>query len=188
MKAAALNLLWRAHQARLEDRLLDARRDVVAAVDMCRRAGSADDLAFALQRLGQVERDLQNVDAARQHYEEAAAIYRAHDDALSVAHTLRHIADIHDDMGRAERAAPLYEEAVRLYRGCRGVRRGDLANAIRSMAIHTEHLGDTERARVLWMEARELYASLDRPWRRLFRRRPHPGVLESSEHLARLAR
>ena len=186
--AAALNLLWHASQARRENRLGDARRDLQRAVDICRRVAVAADVAFALKRLGQIERDLQNLELARTYYEEAAAIYRERGDALSLAHTIRHIGDIHQDAGRWDLAEPCYDEALRLYRSSKATRRSDLANAVRSMAIQKEHSGDIERARVLWKEARDLYASLDGPIRRLFLRRPNPGVIESSEHLTRLAR
>ena len=188
MTAAALNLLWHAGQARRENRLADARRDLLRAVDICRQAAVPGDLAFALKRLGQIERDLQNLDVARSYYEEAAAIYRQRGDALSLAHTVRHVGDIHQDAGRWDLAEPCYDEALRLYRSSKGTRRSDLANAVRSMAIQKEHTGDIERARLLWKEARDLYASLDGPLRRIFLRRPNPGVIESSEHLTRLAR
>jgi tetratricopeptide (TPR) repeat protein len=189
MKAAALNLLHRAHRARLESRLDEARTDLVKAVEICRQAGIKSDLAFALKRLGQIERDRQDRDAALRLYEEAAAIYRERGDALNLAHTIRHIGDIHQDAGRGRLAAPCYEEAVDLYRRLRRqARRGDVANALRSMALHKEQAGELEGARLLWIEARDLYAALDNPLRRIFRRRPNPGFVESSQHLARLGR
>jgi tetratricopeptide (TPR) repeat protein len=187
MTAAALNLLWRARQARHDSRLLDARRDLVQAVEICRAAGMNRDFAFAIKRLGQIERDLRDLDAARACYEEAAGIYREQGDALNLAHTIRHLGDVHQDAGRTAAAAACYEEALMLYRNARGARRNDVANALRSMAIHTEEAGDVERARRLWTEARDLYASLDGPLRRIFLRRQNPGVRESVEHLARLA-
>jgi tetratricopeptide (TPR) repeat protein len=188
MTAASLTLLWRAHQARRENRLADARQDLLDAVTICRREQVAADLAFAVKRLGQIERDLGNLDAALALYEEAAAIYRGRGDALSLAHTIRHIGDIHQDAGRTALAEPCYTEALALYRSSRGARRSDLANTVRSMALQKEHAGDLEHARVLWKEARDLYASLDGPLRRIFLRRPNPGVIESSEHLTRLGR
>jgi tetratricopeptide (TPR) repeat protein len=186
--AAALNLLWHASQARRENRLVDARRNLMAAVELCRQTSVAADLAFALKRLGQIERDLGDLDDARRYYEEAAAIYRQRGDALALAHTIRHVGDILQDAGLWDLAEPCYDEALTLYRAARGTRRSDLANTIRSMAIQKEHSGDLERARLLWKEARDLYASLDGPLRRIFLRRPNPGVIESSEHLTRLAR
>jgi tetratricopeptide (TPR) repeat protein len=192
VRAAALNLLWRARHARREDRPVDARRDLLEVVDICRReslqTGIETDLAFALTRLGQIERDLRNLEQARHLYEQAAAIYRRARKTLSLAHTIRHVGDIHQDAGRRDLAAPCYDEAVALYRASKATRRADLANAIRSMAINREESGDLERARVLWKEARDLYASADNPLRRIFRRRPNPGVVESAEHLARLSR
>lgn len=187
MRAAALTLLWRAHQARRDNRQGDARLDLVEAVAICRRSEGPADLAFALQRLGQIERDLQNLDAARAHYEEAAAIHRQRGNRLGVAHAVRHIGDIHQDAGRWDLAEPCYDEAIALYRSSRSTKRGDLANAVRSLAMQKEHAGDIDHARRLWKEARDLYASLDGPLRRIFLRRPNPGVVESSEHLTRLA-
>lgn len=187
VKAAALNLLWRAGQLRRENRLIEARGDLAEAVDVCRRASIPTDLAFALTRLGQIERDLQNLDAAQRLYEEAAGIFRHEGHTLRLAHAIRHVGDIHQDAGRGHLAGPCYDEALALYRGSKATRRGDLANAVRSMAIHKEQAGEIERARVLWKEARELYASLDNPLRRLFRRSPNPGVIESAERLARLS-
>jgi tetratricopeptide (TPR) repeat protein len=188
MTAAALSLLWRAHQARHENRPADARRDLVEAVAICRREQVQSDLAFALKRLGQIERDEGSLDAALARYEEAAAIHRDRGDALSLAHAMRHVGDIHQDAGRWDLAEPCYDEALALYRSARGTRRGDLANAVRSLAIQKERTGDLEQARRLWKEARDLYASLDGPLRRIFLRRPNPGVLESAEHLTRLGR
>jgi tetratricopeptide (TPR) repeat protein len=188
MTAASLTLLWRAHQARRENRLADARRDLVDAVAICRREQVVSDLAFAVKRLGQIERDLGNLDAALALYEEAAAIYRERGDALNLAHTIRHVGDIHQDTGNGAPAERCYDEALALYRSSRGTRRGDLANAVRSMALQKERAGDLEHARALWKEARDLYASLDGPLRRIFLRRPNPGVIESAEHLTRLGR
>lgn len=189
MTAAALNLLWRAHQARRDNRPQDARRDLQEAVAICRRLEGPADLAFALQRLGQVERDLRNLETARRHYDEAAAIHRQRGNVLGLAHVLRHLGDIHQDAGRWDLAEPCYAEALTLYRSSRNAKRGDLANAVRSLAIQKEHAGDLDDARRLWTEARDLYASLDGPLRRIFlRRRPNPGVVESSEHLTRLGR
>ena len=156
------------------------------AVEHCRRQVPGAALAKALTRLGQIERDAGNGDAARPVYEEAVAIYRVEGDVLGLAHALRHLGDVHQDLGRGSLAAPCYEEALDLYRHHVLTRRSDLANAIRSMAIHKEHAGDLEAARRLWTEARDLYASLGGLVGRLLGRAPNPGVVESSEHLARL--
>jgi len=181
------SLLRRAHRARRENRLDDARRDLIEAVARARARDARAALAGALARLGQVERDIGNGDAARQHYEEAVGIYRVEGDVLGLAHAIRHLGDIHQDAKRWDLAAPCYEEALDLYRRNMLTRRRDLANAIRSMAIHKEETGDLAQAKQCWEEARTLYASLDGPLRRLMGRAPNPGVVESSEHLARLA-
>jgi len=180
------SLMRRAARARRENRLDDARRDLVEAVERCRRGVPDAVLARALTRLGQVERDLGNDDAARQLYHEAVGIYRVEGDVLGLAHAVRHLGDIHQEAGRWDLAARCLEEALDLYRRNALTRRSDLANAVRSMAVHKEETGDLVQAKLLWEEARDLYASLDGPLRRLLGRGPNPGVAESSEHLARL--
>ena len=161
--------LWRADRARREDRPADAKPELIEAVERCRASGRREELALVLKKLGQIERDLQHGDVAIRLYEEAAAIYRTTGDALKLAHTIRHIGDIHQDAGRGDLAAPWYDEALALYRQSGPTRTGDLANAIRSVAVHKEGL---------WEEARDLYASLDSRYAR--------GVDEASTRLGRL--
>jgi tetratricopeptide (TPR) repeat protein len=175
---ASDKLLKQAFQARRENRLADARRDLVEAVEICRKAGVPAELAEALTGLGQIERDLQRNDAARQHYEEAVAIYRAQGDALVLAHTVRHVADIHRHDGSRELAERCYQEALHIYRSYERTPPLDLANAIRGLAILKDDAGEAEEARSLWEEARELYTAV----------KVEAGVAESNRRLARLER
>lgn len=178
MSDAADKLLRQAFQARRENRPGDARRDLIEAVNLCRKADIPVHLAKALKGLGQIERDLHRGDAARQHYEEAAAIYRAEGDALKLAHTVRHLGDIHQDQGRVDLAEPCYHEALHLYRSNEQTPPLDLANAIRGLAILKDSRHETEQAKLLWEEARDLYASAG----------VKEGVEESSRRLVLLAR
>jgi tetratricopeptide (TPR) repeat protein len=176
MSEASNKLLQQALAARRSNRLADARRDLVEAVDVCRNAGVRVDLAKALTGLGQIERDLHYGEAALQHYEEAAALYRAEGNLLRLAHTVRHVGDIHRERRRPDLAEPCYREALDLYRGHSETPPLDLANAIRGLAILKDDAGEAEAARLLWEEARELYASVN----------VEAGVAESSRRLARL--
>src|ERR1017187_10712385 len=88
MTATSDKLLRQARQARRENRLADAERDRVQAVEICRKDGARTELARALTRLGQIARDLHRRDAALLHYEEAVVLYRAEDDELKLAHTV----------------------------------------------------------------------------------------------------
>jgi len=173
-------LLNDALQARREGRHQDAKRDLVKAVDWCRKASPRTDLARALSALGQIERDLHNTEAALQHYQEAVAIYRteAHSERneLRIAHTIRHVGDIHRSAGRADLAEPCYEEALNLYRAHQQTTPLDLANAIRGLAILKADTGDSPRAASLWTEARDLYAAAG----------VQEGVAESDHRLALL--
>ncbi len=155
----ATTLIRRAAAARRDDRLQDAREDFVAAVNLCRRDATPAELVRALKGLGQIERDLGRHDAARALYEEAVTICRTLNAPLVLAHTVRHLGDVHQDAGRAELAGPCYAEALRIYRTDSRTPPLDLANAIRSLAVHTEAGGGAD-ARKLWEEARDLYAAV----------------------------
>jgi tetratricopeptide (TPR) repeat protein len=177
MSDASEKLLIQAYQARRENRPADAKQNFVEAVDLCRADGGVA-LARALTGLGQIERDMERRDLARQYYEEALAIYRVEGNALRVAHTVRHLGDIHQEDGRLDLAEPCYHEALNLYRTDQGASPLDLANTIRSFAIFKEDAGDVEEAKRLWEEARNLYGAVN----------IKEGVAESSDRLARLAR
>ena len=53
---------------------------------------------------------------AREHYAEAAKIYRDQNNSLAYAHTIRHIADIYRQESNLAEARPLYEESLEIYR------------------------------------------------------------------------
>jgi tetratricopeptide (TPR) repeat protein len=177
MSDTAEDLLQQAQRARREHRLEDAKRDLVAAVALRRKAGGQD-LARALTALGQIERDQRQNDAALQHHEEAVTIYRAAGEPLKLAHTIRHVADILRETERAKLAEPRYDEALALYRHHPETPPLDLANAIRGLALLKSDTGETEAARTLWEEARELYAAVN----------VEAGVTESNRRLALLTK
>jgi tetratricopeptide (TPR) repeat protein len=178
MSEVSDNLLSQAAQARRDHRLSDAKRDLLEAVDLCREAGPRIELASALTSLGQIERDLQEKDSPRQHYEEAVAIYRSEGDALKLAHAIRHLGDIHRHEGHRELAEPCYRQALNLYRDHPQTPPLDLANALRGFAILQDDAGELSEARSLWAEARELYSAC----------KVEAGVAESSRRLALLER
>ncbi len=178
MPPDAEQLLTQALQARREGRPLDARRDLLSAVALNRQTGDPLQLAAALTALGQIERDLHNLDTARDHYEEAVGIYRAAGNDRCLAHAIRHLGDIYRHAGRREVAQSCYVEALALYRNDPRTGSLELANAIRSMAILSDGSDDTEQSRSLWIEARSLYAAVN----------VKEGVDECSRRLASLNR
>lgn len=153
-------LVQQALQARRENRLDDAKRDLVEAVALCREAAAPGKLALALAGLGQAERDLHHNDAALRHYEEAAAVYRIEGDSLKVAHTVRHVADIQRHEGNRRLAEGGYDEALRIYRAQPETPPLDLANALRGWALLKESMGEIKQAREQWQEAGKLYAEV----------------------------
>lgn len=162
--------------ARRENRLDDAKRDLIEATALCREGHEEIDLAQALAALGQIEHDFGNHAAALKNYEEAATIYRAKKNSHRLAHTIRHVADIHRRQKRTVLAEPCYREALELYRREPTTPPFDLANALRGFALLKEDVGQPLEAKPLWEEARGLYAAGD----------VKEGVTESSRRLALL--
>ncbi len=154
----AQKLIDDALQARREGRRQDAKRDLTEAIALCRNSAARAELARALATLGQIERDLHNLDAARQNYEDAIAIYRTVGDASSLAHAVRHLGDVHRSAGHPSLAEPCYEEALTFYRDHHETTPLELANAIRGLAVLKADAGDRLKAISLWKEARALYA------------------------------
>jgi len=153
-------LVSQALQARRENRLDDAKRDLVEAVALCREADERGELARALADLGQIERDMHHNDAALRHYEEAVALYRDQGDPLKLAHTIRHVADIQRHVGNHRLAEGCYDETLRIYREHPETPPLDLANALRGWALLKEAVGEIEQARTQWQEAGQLYADV----------------------------
>ncbi len=177
MSDAVNQLMQRGAEAKRSQRYADARQDLLQAIGLLRQQPASVELAQALRLLGEVERKLHDNAAARQHYEEAVALYRENADRLALAHTVRHLGDLYQEGHHPELAEPCYREALELYRACADAPPLDLANAIRSMAVLKSETGETQQARTLWQEARDLYAQVN----------VAQGVAESSARLTRLA-
>ncbi len=176
----------RGEAARREKRPADARAAFAEAVEFFRASGPDGDLAHALTRRAQIERDMGKHDAALRDQEEALSLYREMANQNALPHVIRHLADILQDAGRHEEAAPYYREMLVLYSSRNDVPPLEIANAMRSVALHAEYAGDTAEARRLWRDVRERYAALDELFHRLTGVATNPGVIESDKHLAAL--
>ena len=125
---------------------------------------------------GRKARKENNLSVAREHYTEAARIYRDQNDLMAYAHTIRHIADMHLEEMNVVEAKELCEEALEIYRSSLNTKVLDLANTLRPYALLSEKMGNVELAKQLWQEARNLYGSL----------RVRAGTSECDDHLTLL--
>jgi tetratricopeptide (TPR) repeat protein len=153
-------LLEQARKARREGRASYARNLLRKAWKESR--GTQDQSLHAELNiwLGQVERDLRNLEAAERHYRTAAEILRALENPQKLAHTVRHLADILRVKGKLTEALPLYTETLDIYRGAGGTPPLDLANAVRGFALLKAELGEQREAISLWQEAKDLYTQV----------------------------
>lgn len=169
--------------ARREKRLPDARADFAAAATWYAAHGPIQMQVHALTRQAQIERDLGNYDAAIDFQRTALQLQRTiGSDGLP--HVVRHFADILDDAGRYGEASPYYVEMETLYRNNSSIAPLEMANAIRSLAVHAGHVGDKKRAQQFWIEARDRYSKLDQVFARLTGEQRNPGVEEAERRLA----
>jgi tetratricopeptide (TPR) repeat protein len=116
----------------------------------------------------------------------AVTLLRDVGDRAALAHAIRHLADILVADGQAGEAAESITEMLTLYRAAPDAQPLDIANALRSAAVHAEAIGDNETARAFWIQARERYAALDEVFERLTGSPGNPGVAEASARIALL--
>ena len=143
-----------------ERRADDARDLLRRFADLCVESKNHREAVGALRTLARIEHKLGRPGQERVLYDEAVALSRGAGEPMLLAHTVRHLGDIFRRSNDMEGALACYSEAIELYRGSPETRRGDLANAVRPMAILQEALGHPTAARALWAEAKELYEGL----------------------------
>jgi tetratricopeptide (TPR) repeat protein len=182
---SAASKLESGETARREQRLTDSKADFAAAAAWYEAHGPVQMQVHSLTRQAQIERDLGSYDAAIEFQQKALQLQREIG-REGLPHVVRHLADILDDAGRHQEASPYYAEMESLYRNSPETPPLEMANAVRSLAVHSERVGDKERARQLWLEARELYSKLDQLFLDLTGDRRNPGVEEAEKRLALL--
>ncbi|MEO7690701.1 MAG: hypothetical protein ABIS51_15575 [Sphingomonas sp.] len=116
----------------------------------------------------------------------AVAVLRDVGDRTALAHAVRHLADILVAAGNAKEASESITEMLILYRATPDAQPLDIANAMRSAALHAEAIGDNETARAFWIQARDRYAPLDHVFERLTGKPGNPGVTEANAKIASL--
>lgn len=151
----------RGYQARRENRLADSRAIFLKAVRSAAEEADRPDLAEALCGLGQAERGIGSLEAARHHYASAALLYRQIGPPERLAYAIRHEADILREASQPAEAEPLYLEAEQIYRQLGEEATLDLANTLRGLALVNESSGRTDAARSLFEQARDLYVKCD---------------------------
>ncbi len=167
-------LFAQGYKARRENRIADSRAIFIKAVRNAAEEADRPSLAEALCGLGQAERDIGNLQAARLHYAGAATLYREIGPPARLAYALRHEADLLRKECRSAEAEPLYLEAASIYREQGEEAALDLANTLRGLALAAESSGKTDASRSLWHEARQLYAKC----------KVEAGVAECDEKIA----
>ena len=168
-------LLEAVRRDRSEGRLADARARLDKALQRYTGADQSNDRIAVLKALAQIERDLGQLSRAQELLEQATALCRQGPDKVRLAHTLRHLGDVLQAQGRADDAMAHLAEAMAVYRGAPDTGQLDLANALRSLALQYELLGQSAPALACWREASELYMHAN----------VAAGVAECLQHLRR---
>ncbi|MEZ5293214.1 MAG: tetratricopeptide repeat protein [Vicinamibacterales bacterium] len=154
----------------------EAWSHLIAAETICRSTGRRRDLVITLAGLAQLHRDGGDTASAAPLYDEAVTHARQLGDRHLLAHAMRHLGEVQVELRAFDRAQQLLRDALDLYRGHPATDALDLANAVRPLALCLERQGAGAEALPLWIEARELYASLG----------IDAGVAECARAIARL--
>ncbi|NET34787.1 MAG: hypothetical protein F6K19_22635 [Cyanothece sp. SIO1E1] len=159
---------------RVED-YVAAKALVAQARELC----TADDFA-SLGRIYhiymQFESDHDNLAEAIAYCCQSVGYYARSGMPGKVAHSTRHLADLQRESGLGEEALQNYRASIAIYRSQSDVSPGNLANALRGLALALELVGEKEEAKMVWLETRDLYGAcgLD------------AGVDEASQHIGTL--
>jgi len=181
----AEDALRRGDTARRDGRLTDAAAAFAEAAKLLRGGDHPSRLAHALTRQAQISRDALRYSEARYYQGEALALARRLDDP-SLPHVVRHMGDILLDCDDLDAAGTLYAEMMDLYRKAPDTPPLELANALRSLACHTEAVGNRREAAALWRDVRLRYAALDEVFRDTYGVTANPGVEEADRRLRAL--
>ena len=127
-----------------------------------------------------------DLDGALIRQRRAVGLWRELGDTAALAHAVRHIADMLVEAGRAREANEPIAEMLALYRQARDASPLDIANALRSAAVHAEAIGDGDSAEAFWLQARQRYATLDEVFERLSGQPGNPGVEEADRRISAL--
>ncbi len=184
--AKADDALLRGETARREARLTEAAAAFAEAAALFRKADRPSQLAHALTRQAQIARDALQFNQARRFQEQALALARRHGDLAALPHMVRHMADILVDCEAHEAAGALYTEMMDLYRRAPDTPPLELANALRSLACHTEAVGNRREAAALWRDVRRRYADLGGVFHDTYGLATNAGVEEADQRLRAL--
>ncbi|MEZ6016895.1 MAG: tetratricopeptide repeat protein [Planctomycetota bacterium] len=137
----------------------DARRMLVPALELARRISSppSEAVATALQTLGMVEVELEDVESASARYEEALAIWRqlpqTEGHTLSIANASNDLALVERRAGNLDRALELAETAVQLKRALFPDGDTSLAASLGILASVRKERGERDASEAAYLEA-----------------------------------
>jgi len=132
-----------------------ASMEILGRVEAAQRTHGTPGLARTLAVMGDLERRLGRIEAAKGHYGQAIELFRAGGDNLGLANALRKLGELEIRLGRIEAAEGHLGQAIELYRGERA--NLGLANALKSLADLEILLGRIEAAQGHSEQALQLY-------------------------------
>lgn len=130
------------------------------ALTVSRRLESLRLQAIAHYRLGQVYRDLKQLEAAYKHFGLARSLFLQIGAHSAGADLSRKMADLHFQRGEVLQARDAAQQALRLYREDQRVDEADLANCLNDLALYDRNLGEIGQSIRLYNESLRLYRRL----------------------------
>lgn len=151
------SLLSKADSARKENRLEEAQKNIVSAIEMSGRISDMGLFIQALNDLARIRRDLGNSASSIAAYQELANLQEKNKDQPGLAHTIRHLGDIHMDEGLYDVAEVYYKKSISIYKTDKQTPSLDHANALRGYALLLIQKDKKKEAVSHWKKAKDLY-------------------------------
>jgi tetratricopeptide (TPR) repeat protein len=135
----------------IRGRAMQAGEWLRISMDAANQTGDRTGTANTLKSLGDLERRLGNLDAARRHYDAALPLYEAEQARLGRANTLMSLGDLESRLGNLDAARRHYDAALQLYR--LEQEPGGIINTLVSQARLEAGIGNIEQAIPLYEQA-----------------------------------
>lgn len=134
----------------------EARDLVKKAQELC-KGDDYNSLGRIYHVYMQFESDHDNLPKALEFCQQSLGFYKKANNSARIAHSTRHLADLQRALGNDADSESNYREAISIYKADSQTRIGDLANALRGLALVLEKRSKVSQAKTAWEETKELY-------------------------------
>lgn len=132
-------------------------RELVEQAELLTQDDDYNSLGRIFHVYAQFQSDHDDLHRALELYKRSLEFYRKANNPDKIAHSTRHIADNQRELGKDADSERNYREAVSIYKSTTQTYAGNLANALRGLALILESRSKIPEAIAAWEETKDLY-------------------------------